>query len=104
MPNQSIQPGPSEDVAGPVGGDRIRQDYRRPCDTTGARADTGHGASSRSGSRIMTIAGQGQPRSLGRTATAIQSLFPGYFDVIVPGRLQHAGAELGAMRSGWPLA
>jgi len=52
----------------------------------------------------MTIAGQGQPRSLGRTATAIQSLFPGYFDVIVPGRLQHAGAELGAMRSGWPLA
>ena len=29
-PDQSVQPGPSGDVTGPVGGDRIRRDHGRP--------------------------------------------------------------------------
>ena len=31
----------------------------------------------------MTIAGKGQPRSAGRTATVIQSLSPGYFPFVM---------------------
>jgi hypothetical protein len=31
MPDQSIQPGPSGDVTGPMERDRIRRNHRRPC-------------------------------------------------------------------------
>ncbi len=30
----------------------------------------------------MTIAGEGQPRAQGRTATAVQNLSPGYFPFV----------------------
>ena len=46
-----------------------------------AAALIGHAA--RPGSRIMTIARDGQPRSLRRTASAIQSLSPGYFPFVM---------------------
>ena len=42
-----------------------------------------HRARSRSGSAIMTVAGEGQQRSPGRTATVIQSLSPGYFPFVM---------------------
>jgi len=96
MPDQSIQPGPSGDVTGPMERDRIRRNHRRPCDTAGdgVGADDARGARSRSGSRIMTIAGDGQPRSLGRTATAIQSLSPGYFPFMMATSIISTGTFL----------
>jgi hypothetical protein len=38
-------------------------------------------------SRIMTIPGDEPPRSLGRTAVAVQSLFPGYFPFVMATRI-----------------
>jgi hypothetical protein len=42
----------------------------------------------------MTIAGDGQPRSLGRTATAIQSLSPGYFPFVMATSIISTGTFL----------
>ena len=42
----------------------------------------------------MTIARDGQPRSLGRTATAIQDLSPGYFPFVMATSIISTGAFL----------
>ena len=79
-----------------MGRDRIRRDHRQPCDTTGVGvgAEDAHGARSRSGSRTTMIAGDGQSPSPGRTATAVQSLSPGYFPFVMATSIISTGTFL----------
>jgi hypothetical protein len=49
---------------------------------------------SRSGSPTMTVAGGGQPRSLGRIAAAVQSLSPGYFPFVMATSIISTGTFL----------